>query len=149
MARDLKPSEEFNISQQHTELRLLSSDIAKLHISETKPCDVNQHEPNELSPGESSAFDEDELNPLGSEESAWGLEGSEVLKTSNEKPMESGVKNHDITTQKDDFSSTTQSGGLPCSHDSGSNKEFENKAELTLEGPGEDDNDLEEEGALC
>ena len=134
LARDLKPSDEFNISQQHTELRLLSNDIAKLHIDETKTT--------EPPPRQRLELDEDEDNPLGSDENAGGLEVSEtvqVSETSSEKPSEAGTINDDVVTTNDE-----RSPNLDAVENNG---ESESKENVTEEGPGDEDDDFE--GGLC
>ena len=134
LARDLKPSDEFNISQQHTELRLLSSDIAKLHIDETKT--------SEPPPRQRLELDEDEDNPLGSDENAGGSEVSEtvqVSETSSEKPSEAGTISDDVVTTNDE-----RSPNLDAVENNG---ESESKDNVTEEGPGDEDDDFE--GGLC
>ena len=134
LARDLKPSDEFNISQQHTELRLLSSDIAKLHIDETKA--------SEPPPRQRLELDEDEDNPLGSDENAGGSEVSEtvqVSETSSEKPSEAGTISDDVVTTNDE-----RSPNLDAVENNG---ESESKENVTEEGPGDEDDDFE--GGLC
>ena len=138
MARDLKPSEEFNISQQHTELRLLSSDIAKLNLDETKPATDKQTEQKTIEPpsGERLEFDEDDDNPLGSDENRGELEveTAQIPETSNVEPSE-------LDTQGDKHS--------PSDDGVRDNQEAERSENMEKEGAGEDEDEDEFEGGLC
>ena len=133
MARDLKPSDEFNISQQHTELRLLSSDIDKLHIDETKPVGDNQPKTKEPQRIE---LDEDEENPLGSDENPGEVQVSETTQVSDMQNMEqTKVDNGDANVANNETSDK------PPAQD----EELETKESATEE-PGDED---EFEGGLC
>ncbi|CAB4019645.1 Gamma-soluble NSF attachment [Paramuricea clavata] len=160
LARDLKPSDEFNISEQHTELRLLSSDIARLNVDETKAAGDKKHKTSEPPPRQRLEFDEDEENPLGSDENAGGLETAQGSETLNEKPNEVptthdevGTTYDDVSTTHDEVSTTHDEVGTTSDEHSPSyvgvenNGESESKENVTEEGPGDEDDDFE--GGLC
>ena len=136
LARDLKPSDEFNISHQHTELRLLSSDIVKLNLDETKPAGNKQdkHKTSGPPPGERLEFDEDEDNPLGSNESPGGLddETAQNPETSTQKPSE-------LDTASDEHS--------PNDDSVRNNQESERSENVEEEGAGDEEDEFE--GGLC
>jgi hypothetical protein len=106
LARDLKPSDEFNISEQHTELRLLSSDIARLNVDETKAAGDKKHKTSEPPPGQRLEFDEDEENPLGSDENTGGFETEHGSETLNVKPNEFPTTHDEVGTTHDKVSTT-------------------------------------------
>lgn len=131
----MKPSDEFNISQQHTELRLLSNDITKLNIDETK-LGGDIHRTVEPPPSKMLEFDEDEDNPLGSEEMARGVEGTETVQDPNAGPLD--ISNEVSTLSTEDSVLTNDK------HSPSSEKNIgEAKDKGNAEGPGD------EEGELC
>jgi hypothetical protein len=167
LARDLKPSDEFNISEQHTELRLLSSDIARLNVDETKAAGDKKHKTSEPPPGQRLEFDEDEENPLGSDENTGGFETEHGSETLNVKPNEFPTTHDEVGTTHDKVSTThdevgtthdevgTTSDEVGRTSDEHSlsdvgvenNGESESKENVTEEGPGDEDDDSE--GGLC
>ena len=133
LARDLKPSEEFNISQQTTELRLISSDVAKLQIDESKPGDsVHPQE----GTGQLSGIqrfdlendDEFEENPLGSERKGDTSDTAEQ------------------TNQIEDTARVDQANEVATSHDEPSVDEGEPERVVEEQVLEEQD---EHEGELC
>ena len=149
----MKPSDEFNISEQHTELRLLSSDIARLNVDETKAAGDKKHKTSEPPPGQRLEFDEDEENPLGSDENAGGLETEHGSETLNEKPNEVPTTHDEVGTTHDEVSTTHDEVGRTSDEQSPSdvgvenNGESESKENVTEEGPGDEDDDFE--SGLC
>ena len=152
MARDLKPSEEFNISGQTTELRLVSSDIAKLHIDKTKPASGAPSGPPRSQYGTtSSPYDqnleledeENEENPLGSESPSSGERTNKIEGTSG--VGEGGTTNDEPSAGEGELGSTASADTSPTGNGDGSTtKDVEEEKE---EDEFEEDDEFA--GGLC
>ena len=152
MARDLKPSEEFNISGQTTELRLVSSDIAKLHIDKTKPASGAPSGPPRSQYGTtSSPYDqnleledeENEENPLGSESPSSGERTNKIEGTSG--VGEGGTTNDEPSAGEGELGSTASADTSPTGNGDGSTtKDVEEEKEEE-----EFEEDDEFAGGLC
>ena len=152
MARDLKPSEEFNISGQTTELRLVSSDIAKLHIDKTKPASGAPSGPPRSQYGTtSSPYDqnleledeENEENPLGSESPSSGERTNKIEGTSG--VGEGGTTNDEPSAGGGELGSTASADTSPTGNGDGSTtKDVEEEKEEE-----EFEEDDEFAGGLC
>ena len=153
MARDLKPSEEFNISGQTTELRLVSSDIAKLHIDKTKPASGAPSGPPRSQYGTtSSPYDqnleledeENEENPLGSESPSSGERTNKIEGTSG--VGEGGTTNDEPSVAGEgELGSTASADTSPTGNGDGSTtKDVEEEKE---EDEFEEDDEFA--GGLC